>query len=262
MRCPFCLSAEPLSKEHLFSKPICDALGVDRSMLVASLDGNTGEFRHYSVLDRRSVRLPCERCNSGWMSELERAAARRLRRWLANPDERLTKAGLQDLTRWLVKTAIVLGFAEVDARRFMSSPTETAIPDITTAKALAAGVTPDHVHVAAARTNNGRMVWGAGNPTVQAAGPNRMSSRVINVAAFNLGPIQLWAIIPIIPPDHLQLPPGVKRLHANLCSRALQVRSGNLDPTQVYATYSDATAQALSRALATAHEPAATAEAE
>jgi hypothetical protein len=240
MKCPFCLSDTKNSKEHLLSRPICAAVGINRSTtLVASLDGRTSQIGHAGSLDHRSIRLPCSACNSGWMSDLERDAARTIRRWLSKPDQRLTNAGVVHVTRWLVKTAIVLSFADNDARRFFDHPTDAAIPDIRSAQHIADGRVPEFAVAGAARTNNSTYLWGVGNPTVKPSGPDRISCRAVNVAGLNLGPLQLWVAIPIVPPDKLHLPRGVVALHPQLRSRGLRTRSGNLDPTQVVARYSD-----------------------
>lgn len=256
MNCPFCLSDGKSSKEHLFSKSICNAVDLDRSMLVASLDGRTNEIGPVASLDRKSVRLPCEACNSGWMSDLERDAARTIRRWTSRPDERLTKAGVLHLRRWLVKTSVVLGFSENGSRRFLDEPTETAVPDITTAKKVAAGFVPDEVVAGVARTNDSSVLWGAGNPTVVPSGPDRISCRAVNVAAFNLGSLQLWVAVPFARPDALRLPKGVVELHPQLRSRSLRSRTSNLDPTQVVAEYSDRTTAAILAGLEAASRSA------
>ena len=256
MKCPFCLADGKLSKEHLFSRPICDAFGIDRSTLVASVDGMSGDVNRIGRLHERSVRLPCETCNSGWMSRLEQDTSRTLKRWMSHPDETLTRSGLGYVTRWLAKTAIVLAFGEVDARRFLSTPTETAVPDITTARAVAEESSLDHVYVGAARTDNPGFLWGTGNSTVLPTGPDRISSRAINVAAITLHFLQLWIVMPIIRPDQIRLPKGVIRLHGELRSGELRTRDGNLDPTQVRATYSDETTMNFFQGLALAQERA------
>lgn len=184
------------------------------------------------------------------MSELERDTARTFRRWMSRPAERLTIAGARHLARWLVKTAIVFGFAETDARRFIDNPTDASIPDITTARALGAGEVPEDVTIGAARIGGSRYVWGAGNPTVVPAGPDRISCRAINVVALNLGPLQLWVVMPIlVKPDELRLPQGVTRLHPHVRYRSLRSRHPNVDPTQVVAKFSDATTVASFAAL-------------
>lgn len=254
VNCPFCLSDAKSSKEHLFSRPICNAVGLDRSMLVASLDGCSSAIGPVSPLDQRAVRLPCEACNSGWMSDLESDAARTIRRWMSKSDERLTKSGVVHLGRWLVKTMVVLGFSESGSRQFMDKPTQTAIPDITTAKKIAAGSVPDGVVAGAARVNDSSMLWGTGNPTVVPSGPDRISCRAVNVAAFNLGSLQLWVAVPLVAPDSLRLPKGVTRLNHQLRSRSLRPRTSNLDPTQVVAEYSDRTTAAAFAGLEMALE--------
>lgn len=60
MNCPFCLSDQKLTKEHLFSRPICNALGVDRATLVKSVDGRNGDVGVAVPLGERSIRLPCQ----------------------------------------------------------------------------------------------------------------------------------------------------------------------------------------------------------
>lgn len=214
--------------------------------------GRTGELSRFTSLDRKSVRLPCESCNSRWMNELEGNTAQALHHWLERPDEPLSSAGLQHVVRWLAKTALVLAFSENEARRFTATPTETAIPDITTAKAVAAGAPLEHVRVAAARTTDSSVLWGVGNPTVQPSGPDRISSRAVNVASMNLGQLQLWVVVPIVAPDGVHLREGVAPLHEDLTSAGLGTRSGGLDPTQVVVTYSDRTTAAFSRAMAAA----------
>ena len=241
MNCAFCGSHETLTKEHLFSTPICNALGVDRSMLVASLDEKAGAIGTPIRLDQRQVRLPCGPCNSGWMSHLEIDAANAMKRWIAG-DQRLTRMGFNLVTRWLVKTAIVLGFSEADARRFLDSPLDTAIPDVTAAKRIAAGELPDHVVAGAARTAPSTYIWGVGNPTVQPVGPQNISSRAINVAALNLGTLQLWVVIPMIKPVAVRLPRQVTRLNPHVRAAHLSTRVERLNPTDVEVTYPGAEA--------------------
>ncbi len=171
-------------------------------MMVASFDGNTGEFGSDVRLDQRQVKLPCVACNSGWMSQLELDTAHALRRWIGGPSSRLTAAGFAHLQRWMTKTAIVVGFAELGARHILNDRGDVAFPDITLALALGRGEGPN-VLVGAAVTKRAGAVWGAGNPTVRPAGPDRISSRAVNVLGLNLGALQLWTALPIISPRRL-----------------------------------------------------------
>ena len=226
---------------------------MDRSTLVASVDVASRDISAIATLEQRAVRLPCVNCNAGWMSTLENDAARVLRRWLSGPHQRLTSAGVFHLSRWLVKTAIVLAFSESDARRFMRSPTETAIPDISAARAIADGQLPVLCRAGAARTNGTSLLWGTGNPTVLPKGKGKISGRAVNVTAVNLGTLQMWVALPIIiEPDTLRWPAGVAPLHANLRSGSLRTRVNSIDPTQVTAEYSQSTTEALFAAIAKA----------
>lgn len=251
MKCVFCLAGSrttKISKEHLFSKPICSALGIDRTKMIASLDGNTGEVSRPLRLDQRLVKLPCVDCNSGWMEQLERDTARTLRRWLSEPSSRLTTSGYAHVVRWTAKTAIVFGFAELGSRQFLANQTDAAVPDITIARQLANGEVPD-ILIGGARASRTDQAWGAGNASVEPVGPDRISSRAVNVLALTLGELQLWGVLPVIQPDDVHLPPGVQRLLPNSKSRSLRGRQGGLDPSQVTAFFSDATTEAFMSAF-------------
>lgn len=210
-------------------------------MLVASLDEKAGAIGQPIPLDQREVRLPCGPCNSGWMSQLEIDASNAMKRWLGG-DQRLTQTGSNLVARWLVKTAIVLGFSEADSRRFLNSPLDAAIPDLTAAKKIAAGQLPDHIVVGAARTGPTTYIWGVGNPTVRPFGPEHISSRAVNVAALNLGTLQLWVVIPIIKPIAVRLPRQVTRLNPHVRAARLSTRVERLNPTDVVVTYPGAEA--------------------
>lgn len=220
-------------------------------MDVASYDQNTGELGPIVRLDQRSVRLPCNGCNSGWMSDLEVQTARTIRRWMSKPKSPLGRTGYENMMRWLVKTAVVLGFSEGGSRRFMETPTDVAVPDISTAKAVRNGVVPDYVLAGAAKVGDSRYVWGTGNATVSLTGRDLLSSRAVNVTALNLGRLQLWVAIPIVKPETLVLPKGVTRLHPRVAFRSLRTRTGELNPSLVNATFSRATSEAVFAAVDT-----------
>ena len=249
MNCPFCLEESKGTKEHLFSQPICGAVGIDRAMDVASYDQNSGELGPIIPLNQRSVRLPCEGCNSGWMSDLEVQTARTIRRWMSKPERPLGRTGFENITRWLVKTAVVLGFSEGGSRRFMETPTDVAVPDITTAKGIRHGVVPAHVRTGAAKVHDSRYVWGTGTATVSPTGPDLLNSRAVNVTALNLGQLQLWVAIPIVKPERLALPRGVTRLHPRVTFQSLPTRTGDLNPSLVSAMFSRATSEAVFAAV-------------
>jgi hypothetical protein len=245
VNCPFCLGASKTTKEHIFSQPICDAVGIDRAMDVASYDGNSGELGPIVSLNQRSVRLPCEECNSGWMSDLEVQTGRALRRWISRPESPLGRDRNEVMMRWLVKMAVVLGFSEGGSRRFMESPTNVAVPDITAAKEIRNGRVPDHVVGGAAKVGRSQYVWGTGNATVLPTGPDLLNARAVNVTALNLGPMQLWVVVPMVRPERIILPQGVTRLHPRLAFRPLPTRTGDLSPSLVNARFTTASSKAF-----------------
>lgn len=247
VNCPFCLKTDTaLTREHLFSVPVCRAFRIDRDdTSVGSVDVKTGEFRNLTTLARRTVRLPCERCNSGWMSQLERDMGA-IAKWLESSDP-LGDKRCMTVQRWMLKMLVVLGFADGDSRRFFDTPAEVVIPDIGAAQAAMGNrPIPTHAAFGIARTSPGIHLYGVGNPCVEPSGPNRISSRAANVAAVNLGILQLWAIVALVPPRQIQLPPGVSRLAPRLRSASLRhveseprlelarVRFPDVDPTVLF----------------------------
>lgn len=239
--CPFCFEEESPSREHLFSQPICDALGLDRETVAVSYDANSGVAGVPVPLSQRTVKLPCSSCNSGWMSQLEVDTGSVLAGWVGNPRKPLGEDGVDVLTRWLVKTLFVLGFAEGDSRHFMVSPTEIIVPDVTAAKQLIAGDRLEGVAAGAARSARANVLWALGNPSIVA--PAGLSSRVVNAAAFNMGPVQLWVAVPLLQPDDLFLPARIASLEKTLTFSRLRPGRSSLDLTRIRATYSPAAAR-------------------
>lgn len=127
----------------------------------------------------------------------------------------------------------------------MDAPTDVAVPDITTAKEISRGQLPDHVVGGAAKVGRSRYIWGTGNATVSPTGPDLLNSRAINVAALNLGPLQLWAVVPLFKPEQIVLPKGVTRLHPRLAFQSLPTRTGEVNPSLVKATFSRSTSEAF-----------------
>ncbi len=239
MKCPFCLGDGKKTREHLFSNAVFDSMGLDRAITVASVNPDSGSFKPLTSLDNRSVRLPCGSCNSGWMSALEGETADVLRRWTSPGNHDLTVGEHSTLTRWLVKTMIVLTFSELRARNFMEEPTATAIPDITSARAVADGRIPDLAVVGAARVApSSSIVWSVGNADVQPVGPDAISSRAVNVAVVTLGVLKLWIALPLIKPDRLNLPQDVRPLLPGTQFSELPTNTRGVSPTRVKVWYS------------------------
>jgi hypothetical protein len=134
----------------------------------------------------------------------------------------------------------------------MATPTETVVPDITTAKQLIAGERLEGVAGGAARSARTSLLWALGNPSVVA--PTGLSSRVVNAASFNMGPIQLWAVVPLVQPDDLVLPARIASLEATLTFSQLRPGQSSLDLSRIRATYSPATAKQIFTAIEAAKQ--------
>ena len=249
-KCVFCLTEATLSREHLFSVPICNTFGIDRAGLI--LSGDVTNRKHplrTEALSTRKVKLPCASCNNGWMSNLETAAAEVFERYVHNNAE-LSADDVDVLDRWAAKSLVVLQWSDLDARKFMSSPGDGVLPDVTLARRVFDGSALDDVVFAVGRLSEPNpALWGAGNPTVVTADPEKLNCRVVNTVAFNLGCLQLWIIAPYFTPSQLKLPEGTVRLLPGTRFKALPLTSPSLDPDRVEAVFDRRTTTAIVRAL-------------
>ena len=252
-KCPFCFKEARLSKEHLFSRPVCRAVGIDRSTAITPFDARSQTIRPPASLSQRTVRLPCEACNSGWMGDLENQMASVLKRWPKNGHTRLRHNDRSVLIRWLAKTTIVLAHSDGKARRFLDDWAESAFPHPLMSRSLGDGEVPENVRIGAARVKSGSAyLYGFGNPTVEVVRPDDANCRTIQIAAFNLGTLQLWCMIPIFRPDSLRWPPNVIELKSGTRSAALRFARAKIDPGAVQASFSAETNAYISAVFAAA----------
>jgi hypothetical protein len=239
-----------LSQEHLFSQPICNAIGLTRDAVVPGrLDARDGPMASAASLGRFTVRLPCSACNSGWMSDLERAAAAHLRRWLSS-DEPLGRAGWETLAAWMLKTYFAAGHVEAHMRHPLKRDESgkltyvaEVIPEPRRAKALSRRDYPtafDNVTFGAARAPSGGppYLYAFGNPTVHPSGPHQLNSRTAGVIVITLGPVELWATVAPLSPERVTLPARVSPLTAHSQFRELRIRGSEPPyPTAVVVSY-------------------------
>lgn len=219
----FChgMSRTGLSKEHLLSEPVCRAFRVDRTVVAARVDGSARRVNSVARLGDTQVRLPCRACNSGWMNELENGMERLVAPWARGRRARLGEGALAVLTRWALKTHIVLGALDGGIRAFGSDKSDSkmgVIPEATRAHQLyednPAAVTG--VTVGVARVAKSEYLWGFGNPTVIPKGPQYANARSATVTCLNLRCLQLWVIAPVFSTATVRLPPRVQRVAATL----------------------------------------------
>lgn len=133
--CLFCAdSTATRTREHVWPLWMGKAMpfGVPYAEASASTDARTGEvydtreFAHSAKQMNSTVKVPCKRCNSGWMSDLEQAVAPGFTRMWGNEDHLLTEQGQTDLALWAVKTAFMIQ-AQRPATRAATSDQHQAI---------------------------------------------------------------------------------------------------------------------------------------
>jgi len=138
VRCHFCFAegdAPKLSKEHLLSKPVAEAFGLDRAGAFGQL-GNVDDSVVFTRLDGVAVKFVCERCNNTWMNALEHELAA-LAVWTRSPSQSLTPAQVESLRAWSLKTYLVLSAMVGETRRFAENPEAPGVvPNFTRARQL------------------------------------------------------------------------------------------------------------------------------
>lgn len=236
MKCHFCWDETgdmPLTKEHLVSRPVATAFGIDRTgSSFARFDSSAVESGDlssvsWSGLETLSARIACASCNNGWMNNLEHEMAS-LAKWYRRGDRPLGARNLDTLQRWLLKTYVVLSVIDGGARRFAEAVDGdvqfAVVPEVTRASKLRRGDPEafDGVAVGLARTGDDTFAYGFGNPTVIPSGPQYANVRSAGVAALSLGSLQTWIVVPWFRHATTRLPPGVATAHAQLRSNRLQ----------------------------------------
>ena len=243
LNCLFChgRAGSGVSREHLFSNPVCDFFGLDRkTTLAARVDGNTGEIRSVAPLGSTTVNLPCVVCNSGWMSDLENEVVHVFERWL-HGNSRLTEDDLRTLRRWMAKTHLVLCTLEGGTRKFVEDPRGGVVPDATMARLLYEGSDDAFggAHFAAGAPIHSKILYGFGNPRPICVGPTPISSRAATVSYMNLGPVQLWTLATMLSPISVRFPSRLTVLARRLAHRQLRTVDGNPDPVSATIDYGD-----------------------
>ncbi len=223
VRCLFCYedSGDNLvaSSEHLLSRPVAAAFGIDRRSSVARVDGDVEEIR-WMQLNGIKRRCVCTRCNNGWMNRLEHSMAG-IATWISGPiGEPIGAARALDLRNWALKTHMLLCFIEGNAGRFGEDTFtgEYVVPPVTPAKALYKG---DHNALAhcvvgvTRSTSRTDFAWSFGTPSVTAPGGVKGHPRFAPVSIVTVGSLQLWVVVPLLP-ARVTMPAGVQVCRAGL----------------------------------------------
>lgn len=203
MRCNFCFAegdVPRLTKEHLLSKPVAKAFGLDRSGAFGQL-GGANDPVVLAQLDDVAVKSVCERCNNTWMNALEHQMGT-LASWTRSRLHSLMPAQIETLRAWALKTYLVLSVMVGNTRRFADRPDSPGvIPNPTRARQLYEkdGRSFDGMAFGLSRPYElGRFAYAFGNPTVVPQGPGYASRKSAGLAIVTLGALQIWVVDPTI----------------------------------------------------------------
>lgn len=234
--CLFCFEERPPTLEHLISKPISDAFGLDRRSLVAeaSIPGSGSpdpDSLRMVSLETMKVRAVCAVCNNGWMSSLEGDTGVALDSWVRTGV--LPVGGGDTVRRWLATRLLIWSVRDGGGSQLGNLLEEGAgacIPHFDRAKRLAKRA-PDALGglacgVALAK---GQPAYGFGNASTRPAGRALPFTAVL---ALRLPPLQLWVADSLIG-GQIQLPRGLRSIDDGQDLARLRRASEDLSPERV-----------------------------
>jgi len=123
--CAFCESrSKKITNEHIFAEWIGAVVGAGRAGVIVrntfNLDETIRPAWHTQNLDLR-VRMACESCNTGWMSNLETEVRPIMMPMIrGNAKVPLTLRGQRAVATWAVKTAMVAEFLQKPPTRYFT----------------------------------------------------------------------------------------------------------------------------------------------
>jgi hypothetical protein len=125
-----------LSREHLVSRPLGNAFGIDRTSPFLRTDLTFQDMR-WTTVNGVSRDVVCRRCNSEWMNVLEHQMSE-VAQWMNGVGHALGAQRLRILRAWILKTHVLLCFIEGNAGRFGDEEFDGAVvvPPVSLARAL------------------------------------------------------------------------------------------------------------------------------
>lgn len=228
--CIFCHGRSPepkISKEHLWSVPLCSGFGIERSTTL-TLEPTRPKTPPIP-LDQIQVRIACRSCNSGWMSELEKRMERIGWRWYRQAIAPISESDALALKAWAVKSYIVWTAYCGGIRTFGASgdPQWSVPPPATAGRLLYEG---DWETAASSMTLGwGRIrratdqIWSFGNPQIGREVPTTGFLRASGALRLNLDLLQLWVVDSLFWQNQVQLPAGIRPIRAGMPFRRLEV---------------------------------------
>ena len=215
-----------LSKEHLLSRPVAEAFGLNRSATFGRA-GNNDSSVTISSLDTLAVKLVCNECNNGWTNTVENRMAS-VAEWCSYHSSSLSAPQLDSLRRWALKTYFVLTAIEGGIRNFADGGSDFGVvPDFTRARQLYQGDVQafEGVAIGLARCpEEARFGYSFGNPTVVPEGPRYANRRSAGSAVITVGHLQIWVAVPLsmFCTARVQLPRRVRPVRVGLRFGALR----------------------------------------
>ena len=130
--CGFCESAtEKITKEHVFGKwigPLFDAGQPDMVVRHTFQRDDTATPPRLSDRLDHQVRMPCQRCNEGWMSRLEGVVKTIITPMIQGQAMRLlTLSDQRAIARWAVKTAMVIEYMQKPEQRYFTQTERSSV---------------------------------------------------------------------------------------------------------------------------------------
>lgn len=238
VRCMFCymdtVDTITPSKEHLLSKPVAKAFGIDRDSPVLRTGSDLADQR-WARLNGIQYCCVCTDCNNGWMNRMEGRMAE-VAAWLAGDQNVPLGQDLSILLRkWAVKSHLLLHFIDGNTNRWDDDTFagDYVIPPFTPARqmyenddavlAMAVGIAKS-----GARTD---FAWSFGFATATPSEPPGLV-RFAPATVLTVGDLMLWVVTPQKPAD-VSVPSGVLDCSAAVRPRDLAHFGHPLDVTDV-----------------------------
>ena len=203
-RCGFCFAERDdfpaLTREHLVSRPVAKAFGIDRTSPFLRVDSKLQDMR-WTTVNGVSRKVVCAPCNNGWMNVLEHDMSQ-VADWMRGDAGQALGEGRERILRaWMMKTHFLLCFIEGDAGRFMEDGFDRAVvPPATLARALYERRFGDLAGLSlglAKSSSDKQFAYEFGTPgTVKVQG-REQGAFTAPVSIITLGRLQGWAISPI-----------------------------------------------------------------
>ncbi len=242
VRCVFCYmetqDAIVASKEHLLSRPVADAFGIERTDPVARINGEITDLNvvadiKWSRLNGIQRKCVCQSCNSGWMNRLEHGM-KSIADWLdGDPAEPLGAERNIVLRNWAVKSHILLCYIDGNAGRWDDETLqeEYVVPPVTPARELYEDQQGAALRFAvglAKSAANTDFAWSFGFPNVRSSETAPGAVRFAPLTILTVGDLQLWVVTPLMDAQ-VSAPDGVISSTPDVRPRDLTSRGHSLN---------------------------------